>query len=123
MSAAYDVARALDPHAPQGRKSWQVPCPVHEDRDPSLSIRDADGKVLVHCHAGCKQQDVIAVLRDHGLCPRARRAWVAPHPGAWPPSRGPINSRSRRGSTHSRFGGPRSQRSTRWSRPISPAAA
>jgi putative DNA primase/helicase len=39
-----------------GRKAgggWMARCPVHDDLDPSLSIRDADdGKVLVRCHAG-----------------------------------------------------------------------
>ena len=34
-------------------------CPAHDDRKPSLSIRDADdGKVLVRCHAGCDQARV-----------------------------------------------------------------
>lgn len=47
---------------------WMAPCPAHEDRDPSLSIRDADdGKVLVHCHAGCDQSVVICELRSRGL--------------------------------------------------------
>src|SRR5438094_550718 len=31
-------------------------CPAHDDREPSLSIREGDhGKVLVCCHAGCEQ--------------------------------------------------------------------
>jgi len=43
-------------------------CPAHEDREPSLSITDANGGVvLVRCHAGCDQRDVIAVLRDRGI--------------------------------------------------------
>ena len=43
-------------------------CPAHDDRTPSLSIRDADdGKVLVRCHAGCDQERVIAALRGLGL--------------------------------------------------------
>jgi hypothetical protein len=43
-------------------------CPAHEDRAPSLSIADArDGKVLVRCHAGCNQRDVIAALRARGV--------------------------------------------------------
>jgi putative DNA primase/helicase len=56
-----------------GRKAgggWMVRCPVHDDREPSLSIRDGgDGKVLVHCHAGCSQAAVIAALKDLGLWP------------------------------------------------------
>jgi putative DNA primase/helicase len=47
---------------------WMAPCPTHEDRDPSLSLRDADdGKVLVHCHAGCEQSVVIGELRSRAL--------------------------------------------------------
>ena len=47
---------------------WMARCPAHDDRKPSLSIRDADdGKVLVRCHAGCDQGRVISVLRSRGL--------------------------------------------------------
>ena len=51
-------------------------CPAHDDRKPSLSITDAeDGKILVHCHAGCDQLGVIAVLAVswavEGLPPRS----------------------------------------------------
>jgi putative DNA primase/helicase len=57
--------------APGGRKAgnnWIARCPAHDDREPSLSIRRAgDGKVLVRCHAGCEQQQVIAALRSRGL--------------------------------------------------------
>jgi hypothetical protein len=42
-------------------------CPAHEDRNPSLSIREVEGKVLLHCHAGCSQQDVIDALKARGL--------------------------------------------------------
>jgi putative DNA primase/helicase len=60
------IAKALG-----GRKAgggWMARCPAHDDREPSLSIRDAeDGKVLVRCHAGCDQGRVIAALRSRGL--------------------------------------------------------
>jgi hypothetical protein len=59
------IAKALG-----GRKAggaWMACCPAHEDREPSLSITDAKGgKVLVRCHAGCSQHDVIAALRSRG---------------------------------------------------------
>jgi len=43
-------------------------CPAHDDRRPSLSIADSrDGKLLVRCHAGCKQTRVIEALRSRGL--------------------------------------------------------
>ena len=62
------IARALG-----GRKAggaWVACCPAHDGREPSLSITDAKGgKVLVCCHAGCDQPDVIAALRSRGLWP------------------------------------------------------
>lgn len=33
-------------------------CPAHADRNPSLSISEKDGKVLIHCMAGCVTEDV-----------------------------------------------------------------
>ena len=62
---AETIARALG-----GRKvgqGWTARCPAHDDREPSLSIRHADGKVLVRCHAGCDQRDVIAALKERSL--------------------------------------------------------
>lgn len=49
---------------------WSARCPSHDDQSPSLSLRDSgDGKVLVHCHAGCTQGSVITVLKQRGLWP------------------------------------------------------
>lgn len=62
---AETIARALG-----GRKvgqGWTARCPAHDDRKPSLPIRDADDKVLVRCHAGCDQRDVIGALKARGL--------------------------------------------------------
>lgn len=42
---------------------WKAFCPAHADKNPSLSIRQADGKVLLHCHAGCSTESVLAALR------------------------------------------------------------
>jgi hypothetical protein len=45
--------------------SWTACCPAHEDKSPSLSVREADdGRVLVHCFGGC---DVHAVLGAVGM--------------------------------------------------------
>ena len=41
-------------------------CPAHDDNNPSLSIREAYGKVLLHCHAGCTQRAVIGTLKALG---------------------------------------------------------
>jgi hypothetical protein len=52
-----------------GPASWTAKCPAHEDRSPSLSIRDRDGKILIHCFSGCDQKAVIAALHQRGLWP------------------------------------------------------
>ena len=40
----------------------QCPCPAHRDENPSLSITDVEGRVLLKCHAECDPEDVIAAL-------------------------------------------------------------
>jgi hypothetical protein len=66
MATAETIATALG-----GRKAgggWTARCPAHDDHTPSLSICDADdGKVLIRCHAGCGQEQVISILRSRGL--------------------------------------------------------
>ena len=70
-----------------GSGRWVAKCPAHEDRSPSLSVRELDdGTVLVKCFAGCGATDVVAAvgleLRD--LYPKrpvehrrkASRAWL-----------------------------------------------
>jgi putative DNA primase/helicase len=63
---AETIASALGGH--RVGTTWMARCPVHEDRRPSLSITTGkDGKVLVRCHAGCDQRDLIAALLHRGL--------------------------------------------------------
>jgi hypothetical protein len=42
--------------------SYRVPCPVHDDHNPSLDLSERDGKLLWHCHAGCPQEKVQEAL-------------------------------------------------------------
>jgi hypothetical protein len=52
-------------NARRSGKGWQAKCPAHSDHKPSLSIKEgSDGRVLLHCHAGCSIDDV---LRASGL--------------------------------------------------------
>lgn len=37
-------------------------CPAHNDRTPSLSIRQGHRGILVHCFAGCSNEDVLREL-------------------------------------------------------------
>ncbi len=42
---------------------YMASCPAHEDRKPSLSITQGeDGKVLLHCFAGCEKAKILAAL-------------------------------------------------------------
>jgi putative DNA primase/helicase len=46
-----------------GSGGYEALCPVHEDRRPSLSIAEGeDDQVLLHCHAGCSPQTIIAEI-------------------------------------------------------------
>jgi hypothetical protein len=42
-------------------------CPAHRDTNPSLSITQKDSRVLVRCHAGCSQREVIRALASPRL--------------------------------------------------------
>lgn len=45
------------------RQGWVARCPAHEDCTASLSICSGhDGRILVHCFAGCAASDVVAAL-------------------------------------------------------------
>jgi DNA primase len=38
-------------------------CPAHADKSPSLSVCEtADGRILIHCFAGCGVHDVLDAL-------------------------------------------------------------
>lgn len=42
---------------------WIACCPAHEDRSPSLSVRELDdGRVLLHDFGGCSTQHVLGAL-------------------------------------------------------------
>lgn len=52
----------------------QICCPAHDDNTPSCSLKLADDKILVHCHAGCESRDVIRELNKAGLWERVDAA-------------------------------------------------
>jgi putative DNA primase/helicase len=66
---AAEIAHHL--HGRKSGPSYMARCPAHDDRNPSLSLRDEDGKVLVHCHAGCQQEQVIEALKEQCLWPKS----------------------------------------------------
>lgn len=71
---------------------WQACCPAHDDKSPSLSIKETtDGTVLIKCWAGCSAGEIVASVGlelsdlfptndrfDHSKIPeRERRPWSA----------------------------------------------
>lgn len=53
----------LDKVKRTGDGTYQARCPAHADRGPSLSVRETDdGRVLLHCFAGCSVHDVLAAV-------------------------------------------------------------
>jgi hypothetical protein len=43
-----------------GNGRWMARCCAHEDKSASLSVRELDdGRVLVHCFAGCSVHEII----------------------------------------------------------------
>ncbi len=59
-------------------------CPAHDDRNPSLSIRDGEaGALLLHCFTGCRYRDIRAALKSKlgdGAIKVLRTARVIPIP-------------------------------------------
>jgi putative DNA primase/helicase len=84
---AADLIAALggNPH------SGMCLCPAHEDATPSLKVSEQNGKVLVHCFAGCPQETVISRLKELGLWnktasmakPTAKSEYVNPEQEAY----------------------------------------
>lgn len=56
-------------------------CPAHQDRTPSLSIRQGDRGILVTCHAGCNSVDVLRELSRIAKLPTFRTEDITPAPG------------------------------------------
>jgi len=62
MSADALLAQ-LDKVRKTGADSWIASCPAHQDKHPSLSIRELDdGRVLLHDFAGCSTEEILAAV-------------------------------------------------------------
>lgn len=61
----------------RGEGQWLACCPAHQDRNPSLSIKEtSDGTVLLRCWAGCDVGSIMAAvnLELSDLFPRTEHA-------------------------------------------------
>jgi len=64
MSDVDWVIQRFDKVRQTGKDQWMACCPGHEDKSPSLSIKDTPEKILIYCHAGC---DPALILGNVGL--------------------------------------------------------
>ena len=62
MSATLDFLLSRLHGVTRNGDGFTALCPAHEDRRPSLSVRDGEKAVLVKCHAGCTAEAVVAEL-------------------------------------------------------------
>lgn len=61
--AAVDSVLARPEGVKRCGKGYLARCPVHEDRKQSLSVSEGnDRRALIHCHAGCEPEAILAAL-------------------------------------------------------------
>ncbi|MDZ4141149.1 MAG: CHC2 zinc finger domain-containing protein [Methylotenera sp.] len=62
MSALNNVLSRLDKVQRIGDGRYKAICPAHDDRTPSLNIKDDGGRLLLHCFGGCETSDVLGAI-------------------------------------------------------------
>jgi hypothetical protein len=63
VSTSNAILSRLEKIRETGSNRWLARCPAHEDKSPSLSIRELpDGRTLLHCFAGCAAEDILAAV-------------------------------------------------------------
>ena len=55
---------------------YKARCPCHDDKNPSLSVK-MNGRLLLHCFAGCSYERIVAALGLTPESPAGRRELVA----------------------------------------------
>jgi putative DNA primase/helicase len=69
MTPAEALTAALGGRWFAGERYGACRCPAHDDRQPSLSIRDGERRPLVKCHAGCDGESIVTELKRRNLWP------------------------------------------------------
>lgn len=63
MSTADKLLDRLEGVRKTGPGKWLAKCSAHEDRSPSLSVRERDdGAVLLHCFGGCDVESIVSAV-------------------------------------------------------------
>ncbi len=86
--SAETLLSCLDKVRRTGADTWIACCPAHDDKHPSLTIRDTeDGRTLVHCFAGCSVDEVLGAVSltfDDLFPPRVIDSLVKPERRPFP---------------------------------------
>ena len=57
------LIKRLDSVQEKERGKWVAKCPAHDDKSPSLAIKEAgDGTILIRCFAGCSADDITSAV-------------------------------------------------------------
>ena len=59
---AEKILTCLDGVKSTGKDRWLARCPSHDDKTPSLAIREVDDRVLLHCFAGCSLHEIVSAV-------------------------------------------------------------
>src|SRR5262245_23556301 len=59
---AGDLLPVLSGARPSGADKWIARCPAHDDKSPSLAIRQTEDRVLLYCWAGCAAADICGAI-------------------------------------------------------------
>ncbi len=70
------LERVTGYHPVKSGDGYKARCPCHEDRNPSLSVK-MNGRLLLHCFAGCSYDRIVAALGLTPELPAKRRELVA----------------------------------------------
>jgi len=63
MSKLDNFVSRLNKAKRTGKDSWIACCPAHQDKNPSMTIKEVqEGMLLVHCFAGCSITDIVGAI-------------------------------------------------------------
>ena len=62
MTALDRLLSRLERVQPIGNNRYKALCPAHDDRSPSLAIKDDSDRLLLHCFSGCETTDVLGAI-------------------------------------------------------------
>jgi len=58
-----DILAKLEKVKQLSNGEFQAQCPAHSDKNPSLTLRQAEDRVLLDCKAGCEPESIVSALK------------------------------------------------------------